>query len=92
MIPDYAKPILEADATAYIKRLAGWPYAGMAVASDRWAQRKYNFAKEIWSKRNEPCPGFNMTWAERFLEAWHEPLVEYRTRLHLAREQESSAA
>lgn len=98
MIPDYYRPIFAADADGYIKRLAGWPYAGMAIAADRWAERKYHFAREIWPKREQACPGFKdengypITWAQRFFEMWHEPLIEYRKRLRAVRDSEANAA
>lgn len=92
MIPEHIQPILDADAHAYIKRLAGWPYAGVATTAERWARRKYLCAKEFWHLRDKPCPGFfkrngaQMTWAERFEEMWSESLVDYRARLHSAQE------
>ena len=98
MIPDYAKPILEADAQAYVKRLAGWPYAGVAVEANQWAERKYRFAAEIWPKRHAACPKFTdeegrpITWETRFKQMWMEPLREYRERLHAAKDKQASAA
>ena len=85
------KPVFDADAEAYIKRLAGWPYASMATEATRWAERKYHFAREIWNKRDEFCPGRKtergerMTWAQRFAEMWHEPLEDYVQRCKTAR-------
>lgn len=91
MIPDYAKSILAADAQAYIKRLMGWPYAGVAIEADRWAERKYLFAREIWCKRAAACPGFApMSWAERFEQMFGEPLENYGERLRAVRPKEAA--
>jgi hypothetical protein len=84
VIPADIQLVLDADAQAYIQRLAGWPYAGVAPAADAWARRKYLFAKGVWPKRDEPCPGFQCTWAARFEQMWLEPLADYRARLHAA--------
>lgn len=93
MIPDHAKPILAEDAQAYIKRLHGWPYAGVAPQADEWARRKYLFAKEVWSRRDEICSDFKdkngnpITWAARFTDMFFESLEDYRARIRAAQTQ-----
>ena len=93
MIPNHIKPILDVDAQAYIKRLAGWPYAGVAMVADQWAQRKYHLYREVWAKRRNACPGFKdkhgrpITWATRFEQMCAEPIVAYHARLKAAQTQ-----